>query len=131
MYLVSHLSICYACAKIWMYPKLGGALLSKEHTLYLSFLALTTHPYLHLNLGLVCRGCQCVTTLLVLGFRNIQDNLEHILFTGSKNQFQSWFKDNTLRVQCTAVQSWFIDIRFSDNLWISDYFAKTIFQFTA
>ena len=30
----------------------------------------------------------------------------------------------------SAVQSWFSDIKFSDNLWLSDYFSKTIFQFT-
>ena len=28
------------------------------------------------------------------------------------------------------VQSRFSDIKFSDNLWFSDYFTKTIFQFT-
>ena len=31
--------------------------------------------------------------------------------------------------ECT-VQSRFSDIKFSDNLWFSDYFANTIFQFT-
>ena len=30
-----------------------------------------------------------------------------------------------------TVQSRFSDTKFSYNLWISDYFAKTIFQFTA
>ena len=25
------------------------------------------------------------------------------------------------------MQSWFSDIKFSDNLWFSDYFTKTIF----
>ena len=30
-----------------------------------------------------------------------------------------------------SVQSQFSDIKFSDNLWFSDYFTKTIFQFTA
>ena len=29
-----------------------------------------------------------------------------------------------------TVQSRFSDIKFSDNLWFGDYFAKTIFQFT-
>ena len=29
----------------------------------------------------------------------------------------------------TTVQSRFSDVEFSDNLWFSDYFAKTIFQF--
>ena len=29
-----------------------------------------------------------------------------------------------------TVQSWFSDIKFSDNLWLIDYFSKTIFQFT-
>ena len=28
------------------------------------FWVLTTHPYLHLNLGLAYRGCKCVTILL-------------------------------------------------------------------
>ena len=31
----------------------------------------------------------------------------------------------------TCVQSRFSDIKFSDNLWFSDYFTKTIFQFNA
>ena len=30
------------------------------HSVYIN----TTHPYLQLNLGLACRGCQCVTILL-------------------------------------------------------------------
>ena len=30
----------------------------------------------------------------------------------------------------STVQSWFSDIKFSDNLWFSDYFSKTIFQST-
>ena len=29
-----------------------------------------------------------------------------------------------------TVQSRFSDIKFSDNLWFSDYFTKTVFQFT-
>ena len=29
----------------------------------------------------------------------------------------------------STVQSRFSDTKFSDNLWFSDYFAKTIFQF--
>ena len=29
-----------------------------------------------------------------------------------------------------TVQSRFSDIKLSDNLWFSDYFSKTIFQFT-
>ena len=45
-------------------PKLGCALASKEHNLYLSFLGPNNPPYLHLNLGLAYRGCQCGTKSL-------------------------------------------------------------------
>ena len=43
--------------------------------------------------------------------------------TGGIQKFADFF-----RLFCT-VQSRFSDIKFIDNLWFSDYFAKTIFKF--
>ena len=46
-------------------PKIWGVPYQVKNILYIyPFWVLTTHPYLHLNLGLACRGCQCVTILL-------------------------------------------------------------------
>ena len=35
-----------------------------------------------------------------------------------------------IRENINAVQSRFSDIKFTNNLWFSDYFSSTIFQFT-
>ena len=45
-----------------------------------------------------------------------------IFFCISLNNWEFFF---------STVQSRFSDIEFSDNLWFSDYYSKTIFQFTA
>ena len=44
----------------------------------------------------------------------------------------NWFFYNFTRYSYnfSTVPSWFSDIEFSDNLWFSDYFLKTIIQFT-
>ena len=43
---------------------------------------------------------------------------------------KSWFSSFLVKFDYCTVQSRFSDIKFSDNLWFSDYFSKTIFQFT-
>ena len=47
-----------------------------------------------------------------------------------KNVFSIPTSQKNQLVLPSTVQSWFSDIKFSDNLWFSDYFTKTVFHFT-
>ena len=46
------------------------------------------------------------------------------------NFFQEEKEQKWITSNINTVQSQFSDVKFSDNLWFSDYFPKTIFQFT-
>ena len=45
-----------------------------------------------------------------------------------KNVFSIPTSQKNQLVLPSTVQSWFSDIKFSDNLWFSDYFTKTFFN---
>ena len=62
----------------------------------------------------------CQISILNRGHRELLDGRQ------CRSDSEQWPWTSNL---CT-VHSWFSDIKFSDNLWFSDYFTKTIFQFT-
>ena len=83
-------------------PKIWSVPYQVKNILYIyPFWVLTTHPYLHLNLGLAFRGCQCGTIFIgfVVGaplfgierkFKTQNPNLSQSLTT---DEFDAFWKE--------------------------------------